>query len=349
MAAKKQKKRKERRSTVEATRKRMDTHSSGFENTVLNIPEGAELFKLKSTKPVRIDILPYEVGSGNKYADEGMLYFERTYYVHRNIGAENGWYVCPKKTAGKRCPICEFIAKHWDDEDFEQDNLKNMTASQRQLFNVVDVKDPDRKVQIWDISHHFFGKLLDAKIRNADEDDAYETFADYDEGMTLKLGIEENHYGGRTSYFVNDIEFKIRKNQYEEDILEKVYNLDEMIKILDYDELKKILLQTDDEDDDSNKKSKKSKTAAKTTSKRKEDEDDDLDDEDEKEDEDDDLDDEDEKEDEDEDDDEDDDDDLDDEDDDEDEDEDEDEEPKKKVTKKKVTKKTAKKVSRKRK
>ena len=268
-------KRKDRkkRSMASAARKRAEQHKSGFEMTSLSLPEGVDLFSLKNDKAVRVDILPYELTESNEFADVGELHYERTYWVHRGIGAEQNSYVCLRKTRGERCPICEYRAKLMKDPDADENLIKDLAPKERQLFNVIDTMDRDKGVQIWDISFHLFGKKLDACIRNADEDDGYERFADLEDGFTLKLGIEQKHFAGIAYYEVESIDFKNRKENYDEDILEESHNLDKILKITPYEELKSILLQMED-DDTSSKKKDKGKTKSSKSKKQSEEEDD---------------------------------------------------------------------------
>ncbi len=258
----KKEKRKERSSAVNA-RKRAEEHKGMYENTKLNLPEGVKMFSLDSEKTKRIDILNFEVGKDNPYADEGTLHYERTFFVHRNIGADQLSFVCPRKTSGGKdpCPICEFITKLRQDEDADVQLIKDMGLSERQLFNVIDHSEKDAEVRIWDMSFFLFGKRLDKQIKEEDDDDNFSSFAEFENGLTLKLGVEEVNLGRTTFYAVSTINFKERKEDYdEEEMLEQVYNLDELLNILDYDELNDILLQTtEDEDEKSGKKKKKKK------------------------------------------------------------------------------------------
>lgn len=253
---------KQKRNTAESARHRAEGHKVGFEQTVLDIHEETSMFRLKSTKPVRIDIIPYEVGAGNPWADEGTLHYERTFFVHRGIGADRNSYVCPRKTADKKCFICDYRAKLMKDPEADEDLVLDLAPKERQLFNIVDISDRDKGVQIWDMSFHLFGKALDAEIRNADEEDEYANFAEIDGGSTLKLGISESSFAGFTFFSVESIGFKSRKKEYDDSILEEVTNLDDALKILSYDELKSVFLQTEEEEDGekpkSRKKSKKS-------------------------------------------------------------------------------------------
>ena len=283
---------------VDRTKKRAAEHKS-FELSSFDLPEGAQLFRVQSNKSIRLDILPYKTGEGNPHCDAGELYYERTFWVHRDIGAEGNSYICSRKTAGKKCPICDFRAKLTKDEDADEDLIKNLAPKERQLFNVIDTKNRDKGVQLFEISFHLFGKMLDARVKNADDDDGYEKFALLEDGLTLKCVFVEKHLGGNSFYEVETIDFKARKEDYEDDILDEVHCLDDLLKFKDYAELKAILLQTeddddsdDDDDDDDEKKSKKGKGKDKKDKKKKEPEpdDDDSDDEDDSDDDDDDAD-----------------------------------------------------------
>jgi len=246
-----------------SARKRLETHKSGFVMTSLNVDKDVKFFKTTAAGVRRVDVIPYRAGKGNPVAEEGELHFERTYWSHRAIGPNNESYVCRAKTAGLPCPVCEHRAKLAADPNGDEALVKQLAPRERQLWNVVDVDDDDGGVQLWDISFHLFGKLLDAEITNADEDEEYEYFADLEDGYTLKLGFEEKKFGqGRPYYEVVTIGFKARKQGYDEDILEQVVCLDDALIIPDYDELKKIFLQMEDADDEPDEPPKRRKRRA---------------------------------------------------------------------------------------
>jgi hypothetical protein len=250
MSKRRKKEKRKKRSTLENVQRRMETHKTGFAPTAFELPENTSLFVLKDEKSVRLDIIPYEVGEGNPYADPGTLHYERTFYVHRGIGADQNSYVCPAKTCGERCYICEYRAKLSKDPDADEKLIKDLFPKQRQLFNVIDTKERDKGVQLLEISYHLFGKVLDREIQNADEDDDYRSFAELEGGKTLKLGVEEQHAEGNSWLSVVSINFRERKDDYDEDILEEAVCLDDILRIKDYDELKEIFLQTESDDED---------------------------------------------------------------------------------------------------
>ncbi len=240
---------------AENAKRRAQEHQAGFAPTTFKLPPGAELFKPKTSRPMRVDILNYKVGKGNPWADEGEEHYERTYWVHRAIGPDNNSYVCPAKTAGKRCPVCEEHIKALNKHGYNSEEEKALRPQERQLFNVIDLEEPQKGVQIWDISNWCFGRLLDAEIREADPDDHYECFANHQGGMTLKLGVEEKSMGGAFTFpKVERIAFKPRKTDYGPEIENQLYCLDDLLIILEYKKLKEIFLQTLSDDEHENEK-----------------------------------------------------------------------------------------------
>jgi hypothetical protein len=218
------------------------TSGSGY----LKLPQGATLFKPKAGVHY-LDILPYEAGKDNPYADPGTLHWERTFYVHRGVGPNQEMVICPRMTRKARCPICEHRMKLIQEANEENEELiRDLSPKQRQLFNVIDTKEPDKGVQILDISYHLFGKLLDARIRNSDEDEGWDRFFHLEDGFTLRVGFAEKSFGGFAYYEAESIDFKSRKESYDEEILQKVYCLDDLLIELPYEQIRTMFLQIDE-------------------------------------------------------------------------------------------------------
>ena len=267
----KKREKRNKRSTAVAAKQRAEKHKTGFDNTAFEMPEDKKQFALKSDKAVRLDIIPYEVGEGNPWADKGNLHYERTYWVHRGIGVDQTSYVCLAKTCGEPCPICEYRAKLAKDPDADEDLIRDLAPKERQLFNVINTKETNKGVQIWDISFHLFGKRLDKEIQNSDEDDGFEKFAELEGGFTLKCAVDEKSFSGKSFYEVSSINFKPRSEDYDEDILQETTCLDDILIIKDHDELKEIFLQTTDDDDEKESKKDKGKKGKKDDSDKPED------------------------------------------------------------------------------
>jgi hypothetical protein len=230
--------------------------------------EGNKLFKIAKAGIYKFDVIPYEVSRPTPYADVGELYYEYTYFAHFNVGPSKKAIVCPR-TIGKKCPICDM----WDDvqkdpSENDEDYRQALKPKKRQLYYIVDVRDRDSGIQIFESSYHNFGKGLQTRIEAAkeDEDEDYEEilrFADLDSGLTIKAHFEEGYIGSFAYYLCSKPDFVEREKQYDESLLEGLPPLDSTIIVLPQ---KKILamfegteeLETDEEQKDSTpvKKSK---------------------------------------------------------------------------------------------
>ncbi len=227
-----------------SVRQMVEKRALGFTAPYLKPPEGVQFFKPK-IGIMHLDIMPFRAGEGNPSADEGMIHWERTIHVHRGVGANSDSYLCPRKTSKQPCPICEFQSKLRAQGDEDKEELaKSLFPKERQLFNVINRKEPDKGVQLWDISFHLFGKLLLARIRDSDEEDGWDRFPSLDEGFTLKVGFAEKTFGGRAYPEAETIDFKPRSEPYDNDMLDKAHCLDELLVELDYKELKKRFLES---------------------------------------------------------------------------------------------------------
>lgn len=219
----------------------------------LRIPKGVELFKEEPGTRVLLDFLPYEVTDHN-HADRdddlsvavpGELWYKRPFLIHRNVGVSNDTVVCPI-TIGKRCPICEYRAKRVK-EGADKKELRALRASQRNLYVVVPInhKEYDEKPHLWDISQFLFQDMLNDEI---DDDPDNAIFPDLEEGLTLRIRFSEGNIGGNKFAETSRIDFKERKQGYDEDILDRVPNLDECLTILSYDKLESLFFELEDEE-----------------------------------------------------------------------------------------------------
>jgi len=238
-------------------------HGSTFGLSTLILPQNLSLWSPKAGIK-RIDIIPYEVSKGNPYADEGTWYYERTYWVHRNVGVSENSYVCPAKTVGKACPICEARSKLARDPSADKDVIRTLKPRERQLFLVYDHDETDKGVQLWDVSYFAFGMLLDDYRRDADESEKHIIdFDDFEAGSTLRVSFKEESIGSSTFVKAFRIDFKPRQKPLDDELLDHGICLDSLIKILSYEELRSIFYEevnrgngkvddvdTDDEEED---------------------------------------------------------------------------------------------------
>ncbi len=272
---------KKRELKYSSPKKAAEQHKSGFTMTQIKIPDGMKRWRPEKEGTYRIDIIPYIVGKLNQKAEEGTLHYECTYQVHARIGAEENSYACLKRYFGKKCPICEQRVVLGRDPEADDDAIKALMVKDRQLFLIIDHADREAGVQLWEASYHLFGKLLETKLKNAD-DDEYENFHSLTDGMSLRITFEERSLGKNSPSFLDakDIEFKKRKEQYEEDLLDDLPCLDELPIEMDYDKLREIMLQLGDDKDKDEDEPTPKKGAGKKSKPKPADDDDDDDDED---------------------------------------------------------------------
>lgn len=231
-----------------AARKRAETHSTGFETTLLRIPEGLSFFEPKAGIKT-IDIVPYITGKGNPFSEPGEIYFERTFWCWRYLGAEEKTYACLHKTFGKRDPVQEWKNEEAKNPNADQKFLKDLVPKERQLFLIWDGVDP-KKLQLWEVSHHLFGKLLDSRIKNSDERMGWDQFYFGDEeGMSLRLTFEEKSGGGYTWLDVTAIDFLRRDAPLPQAVQDHGICLDELIVETPYNDLRRAFLGIEDDED----------------------------------------------------------------------------------------------------
>ena len=249
-----------------SARTRVEQRGAGFGLNYLKLPEGVERFEPKAGK-YTLDILSYRVGEGNPYADPDVLFYERTFWVHRGIGPNNQSFLCAAKTLSKRCCICDHrmdLRKSGKGNAETEKQIKALAPKERQIFNLVNKAEPEKKVQIFEFSTFLFGEKLDNEINAADEDENLDLFHSYDSkhGQSLRVMFEGDSFEGNQFVKAVSIQFKPRQNEYEEEEwLKKVLCLDDLLVETPQSKLKSIFLQDDSGDDDD--LSKKTSEAAK--------------------------------------------------------------------------------------
>jgi hypothetical protein len=259
----------DRRSSV---RRRAEEHSSGFGKASFRKPDGWTVWAPKKAGIARLDLFNYRVGKGNPYADEGSLHPERTFFVHRGVGADGNDYICNRLVYKEPCSICDWTRDHSRDPQLSEVVAK-YTPKERQLFILKDLEDAADKFQLFEYSFHLFGKQLDAAIKLSDEDEGHDNYGSYKAGRTLKVSWIQRGFEGATFYEADAVSFKVRP-AYDKALLADMPCLDDLLQKFEYDALKDIFLQLDpttqgkkkpaasDDDDDDDKPAPKKKPAA---------------------------------------------------------------------------------------
>lgn len=212
----------------------------GFGQKFTNIPNGTSFFKPKKGTH-SIDVIPYRITVDNHPigASKGEEWYQRTIYVHYNVGPEEKTYLC-RKTIDQRCPICEHAAKLRKKVREEDEEIINaLKPKERELYNVIDLDNPDEGIQLFEMSYFLFGKLLETEMNEGADD--YVGFADPVNGYTLRIRFTEKTMGqGNPFLETSRIDFIERKKPYKMEIIDKAVDLDRILNVLSYEELEAI-------------------------------------------------------------------------------------------------------------
>jgi hypothetical protein len=214
----------------------------------------------------RIEILPYVaetklhplIAKGKR--EKGGLDYNLDIYVHRNVGASGGAYVCPNKNYGKPCPICEASEAYKSQSNARDDKYDKMAQalfpSRRIFYNVLDNMDRDKGVQIFESNAKYFQKPLEAADKDSQTDtDIQEKcpnafFPDIKNGLTVKVIGAKESFNGKDFVQASSITLLPRKESVKE-YANDVVQFDQCIKLLSYDELEAIFTGAgDDEEED---------------------------------------------------------------------------------------------------
>lgn len=241
------------KTTKDAQRQQKAATSYGY----ILLPKGVNVWSAKpGSKNVLLDFLPYEVTDPkhpdrdpeNDIAIPGTLWYKRPYRTHRNVGADNDTVVCPTSIK-KPCPICEYRAKLTREGTASKEDIKALNASLRNLYVVVPLNDKEAEQvpHIFDISQFLFQELLNEEL---EENPDNGIFPDIEEGKSLKIRFDATTIAGSKPFATADrIDFVEREEQWDESILKDVPNLDEVLKILSYEELKAKFFEIENEED----------------------------------------------------------------------------------------------------
>ena len=236
---------------------------------MFKMPEGVSFFEWKKGIK-RIAVVPYKVGKGNPFADEGEMGYELTFWSYRRIGVDEKPYVAPAKTFGAPDPVAEYVREQSRNPKADSDYLKSLAAKERQMFLVYDLDEPEKGLQLLELSFHAFGKLLDERVRTGDEELNWDFFYLPDErGQNLRVTIGEDSVGKGTFVKATAIDFTPRKSPLPDKIVNHGIVLEDLLIHVEYDKLKAIFLgaapgasvkkeqETKDEDEAPAKKERK--------------------------------------------------------------------------------------------
>lgn len=205
------------------------------------LPEGVSLLQVTKGN-MSFDIIPYEVNvDGHPDVEKGELWYNTTYWIHRDVGPEEKMVVCPLKTWGLPCPICEEYNRLKKDPRAEKELVDTLRPKQRELYNVI-LKAGGKitgDIQVLEMSRHCFGKQLDEEL-DVDESNENAGFSDLEGGKTVRVRFVEESGGGYAYIKASRVDFQSRDKDYKEDILSDVVDLDKAVRRFNYEELEAI-------------------------------------------------------------------------------------------------------------
>jgi hypothetical protein len=231
-----------------------------------------------------IDNLPYEVTTEN-HPDQipiGEDDYKLEAWAHRNVGPNNEWVLCTKRTFNKRCRCCEerdyLQTKEGGGYTKDDPEVKALTPTLRCFYNVLDVSEDAKtdEIQLFENAgaskpSKWFEALLNEEAKAGREEPI--AWYDIEEGFTIKVRAEVDSYQKNEFIKPTRIDFEDR-DPYDEDIYDEVYPLDAMLKIPTYEDqcrLFELGQSRDDEDgedrdnDDDDAKSSKRRSGGRSS------------------------------------------------------------------------------------
>ena len=197
----------------------------------------------------------------------GMRDYKLQVPIHRNVGDNNDIYLCLREAFGGQCEICDEMFDAYRDGD--KDKASGLRARWRVFYNIYDYADPDKPIQLFEISYYSFeGTSANAPQRTNLIDKAslapsgLVIFSDLEEGKIIVAKFQKKFIGKIDFPEVTDIRFEDRE-PYDDSILQKVYPLDSMLIIPKSEEIKKAHfgLDEDGENEDTETKNQTSEAA----------------------------------------------------------------------------------------
>ncbi len=189
----------------------------------------------------RVRILPPAGNHDSWYVEYG---------VHYNIGEEGNQQsiTCPKITMNKPCPICEFVRGLWRGGDADKALARKINGKRRYCSNVILLSKSEDEVRTWAYGPQVWDQL--AELCVGDEggvvpiDDPKEGF-----NLTIVVSTKSTPDGNFPQYMVKpEMKATPVANQ---GLLKKMADIKAGIqsKVKTYDEIRAILLGTNEEAD----------------------------------------------------------------------------------------------------
>lgn len=200
----------------------------------------------------KINIIPYKIATKNHpdvvagEAEIGEGDYVLDIYVHTYIGPKNKDIICPKKTYGKKCVICDEVKRLYDEG--EEDKAKKITAKRRVMYNVMPVAGENKgKMMLLEISHFKFEKPLISEANACEDGEAPILFYELDEdGKIVRFRGTKAAFQGKAFIECEAFRFLDREKQLDAEIMDKAHSLDKVLQVMTPEEVEEYFYGADE-------------------------------------------------------------------------------------------------------
>jgi hypothetical protein len=189
------------------------------------------------------DIVPYIAGNYNPHFDKGDEAYVVEIFIHKQVGGGDTSYICPKKTWGKPCPICEHrISELKNGVDWKELQEFNTTKYPTSIYNVIvyDSDEEEKKgIQLFIVPHFNMEFKLKGLVESTPKEIAMgeppeKLYSDPTEEGYMISFVRNNLEGANYEALSHQL---VKRNYSVEDMIDQAYCLDELLVIPTYDEL----------------------------------------------------------------------------------------------------------------
>jgi hypothetical protein len=196
----------------------------------------------------KFNIIPFNASANNPLVKSGVMKKGNPDYglilsVHKYIGVNKDTFVCPT-TYGKACPICEAAKQAYDSGDAVTG--KALKAKQMVYYNIVNPLEDDKGVQLFEFNSWEFERIIkavDNSTRVDPDEVGYTHFADttVEGGRYVKIeATSDPTPNGKERAKPSSISLTRRREPTDE-YLSQIVQLDDLVKVLSYEELENVL------------------------------------------------------------------------------------------------------------
>jgi len=212
---------------------------SGYEDGLLDFSRYPKMTKYKPATRNYLDFIPYWIKTDIHPQKVPHYDYKLDIWAHKDVGIDNQRILCLKKTYKQRCPICEERDRLLDSGvNWKSPEVSALKPVRRCIYNVIDLNEPDKGIQIFERAFAHFEKLLIKEVQ--ENNDCF--FFDVDEGLTVAWRGEEEKFGNHSYMQCERIDFEKRESVYPEEVMDEAIPLDQVLKIPTYEYVRALFL-----------------------------------------------------------------------------------------------------------